>query len=181
MRLHGGDQRLQRRRQLLAVAVQRGPQRGPAVHDAQLRATRPGRGRRGLRTVFTGTCEQNTVLAASPTTEEEPFLYQDASGNYKVLVPSVQHNTTGTSWASGTEAGTSIPLSRFFVASPATPVHEINLAFESPDTPGVQFHNVFGVWIGGSGGLDSVVNGVGGPVTSTDPGTVKPVDVTSYP
>jgi hypothetical protein len=39
---------------------------------------------------------------------------------------------------------------------------------------------VFGVWIAGSGGLDSVVNGVGGPVTSTDPGVVTPVDVTSY-
>jgi hypothetical protein len=54
-------------------------------------------------------------------------------------------------------------------------------AFQSPDTPGVRFHNVFGVWIGGSGGFDSVVNGVGGPVTSANPGTVEPVDVISYP
>jgi hypothetical protein len=368
--------------------------------------------------VFTGQCQQNTVLAASPTTEEAPFLYQDASGSYNVLVPAVQHNSTGTSWSGGTEAGTSIPLSKFFVANPSTPVVEIDLAlalgknlvltpgvynlnapivvtrpntiilgqgfatlvpqhgnaalivtpnvgvkvsglivdagpvnspvlvsvglpgqspqaaqnpdaiqdvffriggaestntsatvslldnasssiiddvwawradhgnavgwtenvgdtglivtgdnvtayglavehyqksevvwtgqngtnvffqnelpydppsqaawnqsatelgypafevgknvktfngyamgsyvvfintpatlhvsqaFESPDTPGVQFHNVFGVWIVGSGGIDSVINGVGGPVTSTDPGTVKPVDVTSYP
>jgi hypothetical protein len=372
--------------------------------------------------VFTGQCDQNTVLAASPATEEEPFLYTGTDGSDSVFVPSVQHNTTGTSWSSGKEAGTSIPLSRFFIASPATPVGDINLAlalgknlvltpgvynlsqpivasrpdtvilgqgfatlvpthgnaaliapsnvgvkvsglivdagpvksavlvsvgtkalagldarlaatdpdliqdvffriggaettptaatvslldnapssiiddvwawradhgndvgwtenvgdtglivtgndvtayglavehyqksevvwtgqngtdvffqnelpydvpdqadwnqsstelgypafevgrnvktfngyamgsyvvfidtsatlnvsqaFESPDTPGVQFHNVFGVWIAGSGGLDSVVNGVGGPVTSTNPGTVEPVDVTSYP
>jgi hypothetical protein len=372
--------------------------------------------------VFTGQCEQNTVLAASPTTEEEPFLYTGADGRDSVFVPSVQHSTTGTSWSSGTEAGSSIPLSKFFIATPATPVLEINLAlalgknlvltpgvynldqpivvsrpdtvvlgqgfatlvpthgnaalivasnvgvkvsglivdagaknspvlvsvgnqltagldaraaakdpdliqdvffriggaettttsatvslldnasssiiddvwawradhgndvgwtenvgdtglivtgnnvtayglavehyqkseviwtgqngtevffqnelpydvpsqavwnqsatslgypafevgkhvktfngyamgsyvvfidttatlnvsqaFESPDRPGVQFHNVFGVWIAGSGGLDSVVNGVGGPVTSTSPGTVEPVDVTSYP
>jgi hypothetical protein len=368
--------------------------------------------------VFTGQCEQNTVLAASPVTEEEPFLYQNASGGYQVFIPALQHSTTGASWASGTEAGTSIPLSRFFIASPGTPVWEINAAlaggrnlvltpgvynlnepivvphpntvvlgqgfatlipqrgnaalivvpntgvklsgllvdagpvnspvlvsvgtpardrdaasnpdviqdvffriggaettptsatvslldnasssiiddswiwradhgndvgwtlnqgatglvvtgdnvtayglavehyqksevtwtgqggtdifyqnelpydvpdqaawnqsasfsgypafevsrnvknfngyglgsyvvfidttatlhvtagFESPDTPGVQFHNVFGVWIAGSGGIDSVVNGVGGPVTSTSPGTVVPVDVTSYP
>jgi hypothetical protein len=369
--------------------------------------------------VFAGQCQQNTVLPTSPTTEEEPFLYTDSGGHYSVFVPSVQHAATGTSWASGTEAGTSIPLSRFFVATPATPVIEINLAlalgknlvltpgvynldqpivvsrpdtvvlgqgfatlvpqhgnaalvvlpnvgvkvsglivdagpvnsrvlvsvggvlgtaqqaaanpdlvqdvffriggaettptsatvslldnasnsivddvwawradhgndvgwtenvgdtglivtgnnvtayglavehyqksevlwtgqngtevffqnelpydvpsqadwnqsatelgypafevggnvktfngyamgsyvvfidtpatlhvsqaFESPDRPGVQFHNVFGVWITGSGGLDSVVNGVGGPVTSTSPGTVEPVDVTSYP
>jgi hypothetical protein len=39
---------------------------------------------------------------------------------------------------------------------------------------------VFGVWIGGSGGLDSIVNGTGGPDTSTHPGTVTPVDVASY-
>jgi hypothetical protein len=368
--------------------------------------------------VFTGQCQQNTVLATSPVTEEEPFLYTDASGGYRVFVPAVQHNSSGPSWASGTEAGKSLPLSSFFVASPGTPVPAINLAlargenlvltpgvynldqpivvshpdtvvlgqgfatlvpqhgnaamvvvpntgvklsglifdagpvnspvllsvgtplsaagaaanpdliqdvffriggaettntsasvslldnaahsiiddvwawradhgndvgwtsntaatgvvvtgadvtsyglavehyqkseviwtgqggtdiffqnelpydppsqaawmesptrdgypaflvgrnvktfqgygmgsyvvfidtsatlydtaaFQSPDAPGVQFHNVFGVWIGGSGGLDSVVNGVGGPVTSTNPGTVQPVDVTSYP
>jgi hypothetical protein len=54
-------------------------------------------------------------------------------------------------------------------------------AFQAPDTSGVQFHNVFGVWIVGSGGLSSVINGVGGPATSTNPGTVKPIDVTNYP
>jgi hypothetical protein len=367
---------------------------------------------------FTGTCQQNTVLAASPVTDEEPFLYTDASGNYRVFVPAVQKNSSGPSWASGTEAGKSLPLSSFFIASPSTPVPVINRAlaqrknlvltpgvynldqpivvshpdtvvlgqgfatlvpqhgnaalvvvpntgvktsglifdagpvnspvlfsvgtpapapgaagnpdtiqdvffriggaettatsasvslidnashsiiddvwawradhgndvgwtantgdtgvivtgddvtsyglavehyqktevewtgqggtniffqnelpydppsqaawmkssaqdgypaflvgknvktfqgygmgsyvvfidtsatlydaeaFQSPDTPGVQFHNVFGVWIAGSGGLDSVVNGTGGPVTSTNPGSVEPVDVTSYP
>jgi hypothetical protein len=54
-------------------------------------------------------------------------------------------------------------------------------AFESPDTPGVEFQDIFGVWIAGSGGDNSIINGVGGPVTSTDPGTVEPVDVASYP
>jgi hypothetical protein len=68
--------------------------------------------------VFTGQCEQNTVLSASPVTEEEPFLYTDSQGNYNVFVPAVQDNSSGPSWASGTEAGTSIPLSKFFVASP---------------------------------------------------------------
>jgi hypothetical protein len=78
--------------------------------------------------VFTGQCQQNTVLAASPVTEEEPFLYADSSGNYQVFVPAVQHNTSGTSWGSGTEAGTSIPFSRFFVANPAMPAAEISAA-----------------------------------------------------
>jgi hypothetical protein len=76
--------------------------------------------------VFTGQCEQNTVLSASPVTEEEPFLYTDSTGSYDVFVPAVQHGTSGTSWASGQEAGTSLPLSRFFVASPATSIAAIN-------------------------------------------------------
>ena len=76
--------------------------------------------------VFTGQCQQNTVLSSSPVTEEEPFLYTDSSGNLEAFVPAVQHNSSGPSWSSGSEAGTSIPLSRFFIANPDTPVAEIN-------------------------------------------------------
>jgi hypothetical protein len=54
-------------------------------------------------------------------------------------------------------------------------------AFQAPDTPGVQFHNIFAVWIAGSGGDKSIINGVGGPATSTDPGVVEPVDLSMYP
>ena len=53
--------------------------------------------------------------------------------------------------------------------------------FQSPKTPGVQFHDLLGVWIAGSGGDNSIINGVGGPVTSTNPGKVVPVDLVSYP
>jgi hypothetical protein len=91
--------------------------------------------------VFTGSCQQNTVLPASPVTEEEPFLYTGSSGHSDVFVPAVQHNTAGPSWAGGSEAGTSIPLSRFFVASPGTPVPAINSALALGQdlilTPGV--------------------------------------------
>jgi hypothetical protein len=91
--------------------------------------------------VFTGSCQQNTVLPSSPVTEEEPFLYTDSSGNFDVFVPAVQHSTTGPSWASGSEAGTSIPFSRFFVASPGTPVPAIDAALARGKdlilTPGV--------------------------------------------
>jgi hypothetical protein len=366
--------------------------------------------------VFTGQCQQNTVLPTSPVTEEEPFLYADSGGGYQVFVPAVRRDSSGPSWAGGSEAGASVPLSRFFVATPGTSTAVINAAlargrdliltpgiydldqpivvsrpdtvvlgqgfatlvpqrgnpamvvvpnqgvklsglivdagpvnspvllwvgtpapgsasdpdliqdvffriggaettkvratvslldnagnsiiddvwawradhgnlvgwtdntastgvvvtgndvtsyglavehyqkneviwsgqggtnvffqnelpydppsqsawmaapdqdgypaflvtrnvrtfqgygmgsyvvfsqtpatlhdaeaFQAPDTPGVQFHNIFGVWITGSGGLDSIINGTGGPVTSTDPGTVEPVDVASYP
>src|SRR5580692_1838584 len=74
----------------------------------------------------TGT--QYTTLPTSPVTEEEPFLYTDSQGDYQVFVPAVQHDSSGPSWSSGSEAGTSIPLSSFFVANPSTPVVAIDLA-----------------------------------------------------
>ncbi len=90
---------------------------------------------------FGGQCDQNTVLATSPVTAEEPFLYTDSGGNYNVFVPAVQHNSSGPSWASGSEAGQSIPLSKFFVADSATPVGAINAALAHRKnlilTPGV--------------------------------------------
>ena len=77
---------------------------------------------------FSGQCQQNTVVPTSPVTEEEPFLYTDSQGNYHVFVPAVQHNSSGPAWASGTEAGSSIPLSKFFVASPGTSVAAMTAA-----------------------------------------------------
>jgi hypothetical protein len=77
---------------------------------------------------FGGQCDQVTDLSASPVTEEEPFLYTDSQGNFNVFVPAVQDNSSGPSWASGSEAGASVPLSEFFVASPSTPTLAINAA-----------------------------------------------------
>jgi hypothetical protein len=76
--------------------------------------------------VFSGQCQQNTVLRTSPVTEEEPFLYTGPGGGYRVFVPATKTGSSGTSWAGGSEAGQSRPLSSFFVASPATPVASIN-------------------------------------------------------
>ena len=59
-----------------------------------------------------------TTLATCPVTEEAPFLYTDSQGSSNVFVPAVRHNSVGPASGSGTEAGTSIPLSKFFVASP---------------------------------------------------------------
>jgi hypothetical protein len=53
-------------------------------------------------------------------------------------------------------------------------------AFQAPQAPGVKFNGVFGLWIGGSGGLDSVINGTGGAVNSTTDPDNYPVDVASY-
>jgi hypothetical protein len=91
--------------------------------------------------VFTGQCQQNTVLRTSPVTEEEPFLYTGAGGSYRVFVPAVRTSSSGPSWAGAAEAGTSLPLSAFFVAFPATPAAAINKALASGKnlvlTPGV--------------------------------------------
>ena len=91
--------------------------------------------------VFTGQCQQNTVLPSSPVTEEAPFLYTDASGKYNVFVPAARTNSTGTSWSGGSEVGKSLPLSSFFVANPSTSVAAIDLALLAGKnlvlTPGV--------------------------------------------
>jgi hypothetical protein len=82
-----------------------------------------------------------TTLATCPATEEEPFLYTDSQGNYQVFVPAAQRDSSGPAWASGSEAGTSVPLSKFFVASPSTSVLAIDLALAAGQslilTPGV--------------------------------------------
>jgi hypothetical protein len=82
-----------------------------------------------------------TTLATCPVTEEEPFLYTDSQGNYNVFVPAVQHNSSGTAWAAGNEAGASVPLSRFFIASPDMPASAMTAALARGQnlilTPGV--------------------------------------------
>ncbi len=69
-----------------------------------------------------------TTLVSTPVSREKPFLTVDASGSYSVFVPALARNSTGTSWASGATAGQLLPLSRFFIAKPGTPVEEINEA-----------------------------------------------------
>jgi len=82
-----------------------------------------------------------TTLATCPVTEEEPFLYTDSQGNYSVFVPGVQHNSSGPAWAGGNEPGNSIPLSKFFIASPGTPASAMTAAMAGGQnlilTPGV--------------------------------------------
>jgi len=82
-----------------------------------------------------------TTLAASPVTQEEPFLQTDSSGNYSVFVPALQHNSAGPSWASGAAAGTAIPIRKFLIATPSTPVLVMDAALALGQnlllTPGV--------------------------------------------
>ncbi|MER7727436.1 discoidin domain-containing protein [Streptomyces sp. NPDC096323] len=68
-----------------------------------------------------------TTLDTTPISREKPFLYLDGN-EYKVFAPAKRTNARGTSWASGTPQGESIPLSRFYVVKPGTKAATINQA-----------------------------------------------------
>src|SRR5580693_7786838 len=82
-----------------------------------------------------------TTLATSSVTREAPYLYQDSRGNYKVFVPAVQHESSGTTWQNGETPGSSIPVRRFFIAQPTDSAEKINrvlfFGFDLILTPGV--------------------------------------------
>jgi hypothetical protein len=88
---------------------------------------------------------QYTTVAASPVTEEAPFLQVDSGRNYSVFVPAVRHGSVGPSWASGSEPGTAIAIRRFFIAAPGDPARVINAALRQGQdlilTPGVYHLN----------------------------------------
>jgi len=69
-----------------------------------------------------------TTLAQTPVSKEKPYLYIDGSGAWNVFVPSAQTNSVGPTWADGHTAGTSMPLSQFFIATPSDSVAAINNA-----------------------------------------------------
>jgi hypothetical protein len=52
------------------------------------------------------------------------------------------------------------------------------MAFQAPDTSGVVFHDLLTVFLSGSGGIESVINGTGEAVSSSFGG---PSDVVTYP
>jgi hypothetical protein len=82
-----------------------------------------------------------TTLATTPTSREKPYLYVDDAGDWQVFVPAARDDATGNSWSAGPTTGSSIPLSRFFIAHPATPIDAINHALSKGMnlllTPGV--------------------------------------------
>jgi hypothetical protein len=102
-----------------------------------------------------------TVLATTPVSREKPYLYVDASGNYNIFVPSLRTNATGTTWPN--TPGTSIPMSQFYVASPADSTATLNAALAQGlnlfFTPGIyQLTETLHVTR-----ADTVVTGIGFP------------------
>jgi hypothetical protein len=69
-----------------------------------------------------------TTLATTPVSREAPYLYLDSAGNYNVFVPSVQVDSTNTTWGGGATAGSAIPIADFYVATPSDSASTINAA-----------------------------------------------------
>jgi hypothetical protein len=64
-----------------------------------------------------------TVVAATPTVREKPFLYIDASGDYLVMVPALKTKSSGSSWGndpagSPVAPGSPLSIDLFYVAKP---------------------------------------------------------------
>jgi hypothetical protein len=82
-----------------------------------------------------------TNVAQSPTMREKPYLYVDSTGLYNVMVPALRTNASGPDWTGGSTAGTSIPISQFYVVKSGDTAASINAALTSGKnllvTPGV--------------------------------------------
>src|SRR6266566_2532400 len=82
-----------------------------------------------------------TTLPTTPVSRDVPYLYIDSTGKYRVFLPSLRTNASGASWAGGSTAGTSLPMSQFFVAQPTDSAATINTALSEGCnlffTPGV--------------------------------------------
>ncbi|MFJ4804769.1 ricin-type beta-trefoil lectin domain protein [Streptomyces murinus] len=82
-----------------------------------------------------------TNVPSAPVDREKPYLYIDGSGAWQVFVPVVQTNASATTWSGKTQAGTSIPLSQFYIAKPGATAADMNAALAAGKnllvTPGV--------------------------------------------
>ncbi|OZV78215.1 sialidase [Micromonospora echinospora] len=114
----------------------------------------------------------HTVIAQTPKIREKPFLYVDGTGEYRVFVPALRTNSTGTSWYGRTPAGSSISLSQFYVVRPGTSAATVNAALAQGRhllfTPGVH-HVTEPIRVDRA---DTVILGLGLATIQADNGTV---------
>ncbi|MDG6104057.1 ricin-type beta-trefoil lectin domain protein [Dactylosporangium aurantiacum] len=82
-----------------------------------------------------------TTVGTTPVVREKPFLYVDSAGAYQVFVPSLRSNSSGNSWSTGTTAGSSLPISQFYIVKAGATAASINAALAAGQnllfTPGV--------------------------------------------
>ena len=112
-----------------------------------------------------------TTIGTTPTIAEKPYLYVDSAGAYQVFVPSLRNNSSGTTWSGGNTAGTSLPISQFYVAKPGDSAATINTALAAGQnllfTPGV-YHLTSPINVTRA---DTVVLGLGLATLEADNGT----------
>ena len=73
-------------------------------------------------------------------------------------------------------------MASYVVFSQTTATSSHAEALQAPDRPGVQFQDMVGVWIAGSGGDLSIIDGAGGPAPRPTQDVIgKAVDLNSYP
>ncbi|MDT5026274.1 MAG: hypothetical protein QOE61_2700 [Micromonosporaceae bacterium] len=86
-----------------------------------------------------------TTVAQTPVVREKPFLYIDAASNYNVFVPALRTNSQATTWASGAQAGSTLPISQFYIVKAGATAASINAALAAGKdllfTPGVYHLN----------------------------------------
>jgi hypothetical protein len=111
-----------------------------------------------------------TVLGTTPVSRDVPYLYVDASGNYRVFLPNLRTNASGSSWPN--TPGTSLPMSQFYVVMPGTSAATINTMLNNGCslffTPGV-FHISQTINVNNA---NTVVLGIGYPTIVNDGGAV---------
>ncbi|WP_035795202.1 chitobiase/beta-hexosaminidase C-terminal domain-containing protein [Kitasatospora mediocidica] len=111
-----------------------------------------------------------TTLATTPVSRDVPYLYVDATGAYRVFLPSLRTNASGPSWAGGSTPGSSLAMNQFYVVKAGDTASTINAALAQGCnlfvTPGVyhlnQTLNVTRA--------DTVVLGIGYPTFVPDNG-----------
>ncbi|MFF4250273.1 coagulation factor 5/8 type domain-containing protein [Streptomyces sp. NPDC001663] len=69
-----------------------------------------------------------TTLDTTPVSREKPFLYVSGTSEFRVFLPAKRTNARGVTWGNGTPRGTSLPLSRFYVAKPGVSAATLNQA-----------------------------------------------------
>ncbi|MFI8191492.1 coagulation factor 5/8 type domain-containing protein [Streptomyces sp. NPDC085946] len=70
-----------------------------------------------------------TTLPTTPVSREKPFLY--VSGDrFRVFLPEKRTGARGVTWGNGTPRGTSLPLTRFYVARPGDSAATLNQALD---------------------------------------------------
>ena len=113
-----------------------------------------------------------TVITNTPLIREKPYLFRDSSSNYFVIVPALQTNCLGTTWANGATPGVSVPIDQFYLAHAGVDnAASINAALDAGKhlllTPGV-YHLTNSVFVTHP---DTIILGLGYPTLVPDSGT----------